>query len=288
MMEIIRIPRIMQETSRHYITKSKKLGFVPTMGALHEGHLSLVRRAKDENDLVVVSIFLNPKQFGANEDLSYYPKPIESDIEKLQSINTDILFLPETSFIYPTNFCTYITVQNLSDKLCGPFRPGHFTGVTTVVCKLLNMVMPSRLYLGQKDYQQLLIIKRMVEDLNIPVEIIPCRTIREKDGLAMSSRNSYLKSKERLSATVIYKTLSYLSNLIVEKKIPCHEVKGKMKEMLLNEPLIEEIQYASIYDPETLDELDNYKKVNLLAVALKIGNTRLIDNMIVEINSVVV
>ncbi|HIJ60986.1 MAG TPA: pantoate--beta-alanine ligase [Nitrospirae bacterium] len=287
-MEIIRIPRIMQETSRHYITKSKKLGFVPTMGALHEGHLSLVRRAKDENDLVVVSIFLNPKQFGANEDLSYYPKPIESDIEKLQSINTDILFLPETSFIYPTNFCTYITVQNLSDKLCGPFRPGHFTGVTTVVCKLLNMVMPSRLYLGQKDYQQLLIIKRMVEDLNIPVEIIPCRTIREKDGLAMSSRNSYLKSKERLSATVIYKTLSYLSNLIVEKKIPCHEVKGKMKEMLLNEPLIEEIQYASIYDPETLDELDNYKKVNLLAVALKIGNTRLIDNMIVEINSVVV
>ncbi|MCX8068995.1 MAG: pantoate--beta-alanine ligase, partial [Thermodesulfovibrionales bacterium] len=208
---------------------------------------------------------------------------IEKDIEILRGIGTDILFLPENETMYASDFCTYITVKGLSDKLCGLFRPGHFTGVATVVCKLINIVKPSSLYLGQKDYQQLLIIKRMVDNLNMDLKVVPCMTIREKDGLAMSSRNEYLKPDERASATIIFKTLSQVIELIKGKKISCREVKNKMHSILSQEPLVSEIQYAGIYDAETLDEIIDYKRTNLLAIAIKIGNTRLIDNMIVEI-----
>lgn len=282
-MEIIRIPKIAQETSKRFHLKSKKIGFVPTMGALHEGHLSLVKRAKEDNDVVVVSIFVNPIQFGHNEDFSEYPRPIEKDIETLQGIGTDILFLPDNETMYASDFCTYITVQGLSDKLCGNFRKGHFTGVATVVCKLINIVKPTNLYLGQKDYQQLLIIKRMVHNLNMDLQVVPCRTIREKDGLAMSSRNQYLRQDERESATIIFKTLSYIYELIVANKIPCNEVKSKMHTMLAQEKLVSEIQYAGIYNADTLEEINDYNKTNLLAIALKIGKTRLIDNMLVDL-----
>ncbi len=283
MMERIRIPRIMQETSKRILLKSKSIGFVPTMGALHEGHMSLIKRARTENDVVVASIFVNPLQFGANEDLQSYPRTLERDIEKLEEAQTDILFLPEEQAIYPEGFCTYVSVEGLSERLCGAFRKGHFTGVTTVVCKLLNLVKPTRLYLGQKDYQQMQIIKKMTEHLNMDIDIVGCRTIRESDGLAMSSRNSYLTPKERQAATVIYRTLSALSELIVKEAIPCIEVPALMQKLISEEPLVDHIQYAGIYDAESLTPLKEYKKINLLAVALKLGQTRLIDNMLVEL-----
>lgn len=281
-MERISTPRIMQETSKDLLLRSKSIGFVPTMGALHEGHLSLIRRAKQENDLVVVSIFVNPIQFGPQEDFTRYPRTLAADIEKLETLNTDILFLPDTKAMYPEGFSTYVSVEGLSDRLCGAFREGHFRGVATVVCKLINIVRPTRLYLGQKDYQQTVIIRKMVEHLNIDTEVVICKTVREADGLAMSSRNVYLSPQERRAATVIYRCLSSLSDRITKNQIPCAEVPSKMEEILRTEPLISEIQYAGIFDTETLEPLREFNRLNLLAIALKIGDTRLIDNELVE------
>ena len=272
----------MKETSKRHLHNGKTIGFVPTMGALHEGHLSLVKRAKSENDIVVVSIFVNPAQFGPSEDFAKYPRDMEGDMEKLKREGVDILFMPDARAMYSDGFSTYITVKDLSDKLCGAFRPGHFTGVATVVCKLFNIVKPVAAYFGQKDFQQAAIIKRMVEDLNMDVDIIVCPTIRENDGLAMSSRNVYLSHEERRAATVIYKTLLSASQMIKSGASNPVDVRKQMHDMLKAEPLISEIQYAEVYDTNTLDELNEFKKQNLLAVAVKIGSTRLIDNMIVE------
>lgn len=283
-MEIIRIPRIMRETSEKLRLKGKSIGFIPTMGSLHEGHLSLVRRAKEENDITVVSIFVNPLQFGEKEDFHKYPRDIESDREKLQKYDVDILFIPEAESMYSKGFSTYVEVKNLSDKLCGYFRPGHFRGVATVVLKLFNIVLPTRAYFGQKDFQQTIIIKRMVEDLNIDVDLIVCPTVREQDGLAMSSRNVYLNDEERKAATIIFKTLLTASQSIKLGASNPSEIYNLMQEMLSSEPLISEIQYAGVYDVESLDELKVFKKQNLLAIAVKIGDTRLIDNMIVDLN----
>ena len=213
-MEIIRIPRFMQDISKNYIVRGKTIGFVPTMGALHEGHLSLVRRSKEENDITVVSIFVNPIQFGPKEDFNQYPRDIDGDSEKLKKEGVDILFLPGKAHIYPEDFLTHIEVDKLSDRLCGAFRPGHFRGVATVVAKLLSIVKPVRAYFGQKDYQQTVIIKRMAGDLNMDIDIVVCRTIREKDGLAMSSRNAYLDRGQREAATVIYRCLKETSDFI--------------------------------------------------------------------------
>lgn len=282
-MERIRIPRIAQETSKKLLLKSKTIGFVPTMGALHEGHLSLIRRARTENDIVVSSIFVNPLQFGPTEDLNAYPRTIDSDIEKLEQAGADVLFLPDDSVMYPEGFCTYVSVEGLPERLCGAFRKGHFRGVATVVCKLLNILKPTRLYLGQKDYQQSLIIKKMCEHLNIDVEVVVCRTIREPNGLAMSSRNAYLKPEERKAATVIFRTLSTTSQYIINGQLGCPDVPERMLEMLRQEPLVNTVQYAGIYDPETLEGLTEYKKTNLLAIAVIIGTTRLIDNTFVEL-----
>lgn len=281
-METIRIPSIMKETSKRHLLRGKTIGFVPTMGALHEGHLSLVKRAKSENDIVVVSIFVNPTQFGPSEDFDRYPRDMEGDMEKLKREGVDILFMPDARSMYSDRFSTYITVKDLSDKLCGAFRPGHFTGVATVVCKLLNIVMPTRAYFGQKDFQQTVIIKRMTEDLNMDVEMVICPTVRESDGLAMSSRNGYLSPEERRAATVIYRDILSASDLIKSGKSNPVDVKKQMHDMLKSEPLISEIQYAGVYNAETLDELNEFKKQNLLAIAVKIGNTRLIDNMLAE------
>lgn len=280
-MEVIRVPKIMREISKELRFKGKTIGFVPTMGALHEGHLSLIRRAKEENDVVVVSIFVNPIQFAPGEDYEKYPRDIESDKEKLEAIAIDYLFLPDVNSLYPEGYSTYVIVEGLSDKLCGKFRPGHFRGVATIVCKLFNIVNPVRAYFGQKDYQQSLIIKRMVEDLNFDIEIIVCPTIREQDGLAMSSRNIYLNKEERQAATVIYKALQEGKKLLKEGAKP-QNVNLKIYEILKNEPLVKEIQYCGIYDPLTLEEVKEKQDKYLIAVALKIGDTRLIDNLIVE------
>ncbi len=282
-MEIIRIPRIMREISRQLRSKGKSIGFVPTMGALHDGHLSLIKRAKEENDITVVSIFVNPTQFAQGEDYERYPREVESDKEKLQNIEIDYLFLPDVESLYPHGYSTYVTVEGLSNKLCGKFRPGHFRGVATIVCKLFNIVKPAKAYFGQKDYQQSLIIKRMVEDLNFDIEIIVCPTIRQDNGLAMSSRNLYLNEEERKAATVLYKALQEGEKLLKEGAQP-EDVNLKMMEILKNEPLVKEIQYAGVFDPLTLEEVKEKQKSYLLAIALKISDTRLIDNLLVELN----
>lgn len=282
-MEIIRIPNIMQDTSKGHLLHSRTIGFVPTMGALHEGHLSLVRTARAENDITVVSIYVNPKQFGPSEDFLRYPRDIDGDTEKLRKEGVDILFLPDDSQMYPDGFSTHLKVEGLSDRLCGAFRPGHFSGVATIVAKLFNIVMPTRAYFGQKDFQQAIIIKRLVKDLNMDIDIVVCPTVREDDGLAMSSRNMYLTPEERAAARIIYRCLVEASEAIKSGIIEVERLERLMKDMLASEPLISEIQYCSAYDPETLDELRQIQGETLLAIALKIGSTRLIDNMFVSL-----
>ncbi|MFN3480851.1 MAG: pantoate--beta-alanine ligase [Thermodesulfovibrionales bacterium] len=281
-MEIVRIPKVMQETSKGHLLHGRTIGFVPTMGALHEGHLSLVRVCKQENDITVVSIFVNPLQFGPSEDYNQYPRDIEGDMEKLKREGVDVLFLPDKDHVYPEGFSTTIEVSGLSDKLCGAFRPGHFKGVATIVTKLFNIVNPTRAYFGQKDYQQSLIIKRLVRDLDMNIDIVICPTVREEDGLAMSSRNLYLNEKERAAATVLYRALRSGYEAIKSGIIESEKVKEVMYKIVNSEPLVSEVQYLSIYDPEDLKEIDIINRTALVAGAIKIGNTRLIDNIRVE------
>jgi len=280
-MEIIRIPMIMREVTMTERIRGKTIGFVPTMGALHEGHLSLVRMAKGENNISVVSIYVNPKQFGPAEDFLKYPRDTEGDIEKLAGEGVDILFLPDDPHMYLEDFTTQVKVEGLSERLCGFFRPGHFTGVATVVTKLFNIVIPHKAYFGQKDYQQTVIIKRLVKDLNMNVEIVVCPTVREKDGVAMSSRNAYLLKEERQAATAIYSCLQEASKAARSGTTDVKELKRLMENILCAVPLFSHVQYASAYNPETLEELEKIKGEALLAVAVKIGNTRLIDNLMV-------
>ncbi len=282
-MENIRIPRIVRETSRVHRSRGKSVGFVPTMGALHEGHISLVRRAKSENDIVVVSIFVNPTQFGPGEDFSKYPRNAEQDLALLEKAGADVAFLPQAEAIYPSGFLTKIEVSALSEKLCGIFRPGHFSGVATVVNKFFNIVQPSRAYFGQKDFQQTVILRRMVNDLNMEIEILVCPTVREKDGLAMSSRNAYLDEAERKAASVLFRTLTQAASAIRQGGATPESAVKRMHEMLTREQLVKEVQYAGIYDMTTLDALKEFQKTNLIALAVKLGNTRLIDNMVVEL-----
>jgi pantoate--beta-alanine ligase len=282
-MEIIRIPHIVQDTCKKYLLKGKNLGFVPTMGALHEGHLSLIRRSRHENDISVVSIFINPMQFGPSEDLDSYPSDIENDIQKLYKEEIDILFLPDITLMYPKGFSTYINADRISEKLCGKFRPGHFKGVSTIVAKLLNIVSPTRAYFGQKDFQQTVIIKRMVKDLNFNVDIAVHPTIREYDGLAMSSRNIYLDEENRKAASAVFRCLSSASDLMKSGVTNIERIRELMKSVLLDEVLITKIDYASVYDHETLNEIEEIKGEVLIAVAVWLGNTRLIDNMLVSL-----
>ncbi|MHB8881498.1 MAG: pantoate--beta-alanine ligase [Thermodesulfovibrionales bacterium] len=282
-MEIIRIPRILQDTCFKQRMHGRSIGFVPTMGALHEGHLSLIKRAASENDITVVSIFVNPMQFGPSEDLASYPRDIENDILKIRELKADILFLPDNSLMYAEGFSTSIQVDGLSDRLCGHFRPGHFRGVATVVAKLLNLTIPTRAYFGQKDFQQTVVIKRMVRDLNIGAEIVVCPTIRETDGLAMSSRNRYLAAEERTTAATLYKALSRASQQVLAGE-PMTRIREQLHAMLSAEPKITAIDYASVFHPETLQELQEAGQLKevLIAVAVRIGKTRLIDNLIVN------
>jgi len=286
-MEIIRQPRALQDGLGKLRMQGRTIGFVPTMGALHEGHLTLLKAAREENDLLVASIFVNPLQFGPEEDFQRYPRDMEGDTEKLRASGVDMLFLPDALSIYPEGFSTSVAVKGLSEKLCGAFRPGHFAGVSTVVTKLLNLAGPTRAYFGQKDYAQCLIIKRLVRDLNMDVEIVMCPTLREADGLAMSSRNRYLSPEERKAAGAIFKCLKGGEEKIKSGASDAGAIKTLMWEVLRSEPLIREVQYASAYDPETLDELTEPKKGGaalLLAVAVRIGDVRLIDNIIVSVS----
>jgi pantoate--beta-alanine ligase len=239
-MEIIRVPRIMQDTSRGHIIHGRTIGFVPTMGALHEGHLSLVKRSKSENDITVVSIFVNPIQFAPSEDFYKYPRDIEGDTEKLKGEGVDVLFIPEISLMYPERFLTYVEVEKISEKLCGAFRQGHFRGVATIVIKLLNIVKPTRAYFGQKDYQQ------------------------------------------RKASIVIYRCLSEASELIKSGIMDALYIKGIMRNRLLKEPAVSEIDYCGVYDTVSLDEVLEIKSDVLLAVAARLGDTRLIDNIVVN------
>ena len=281
-METIRIPKIIQDTVGGLLLRAKTIGFVPTMGALHEGHLSLVRRARQENDTTVISIFVNPLQFGPAEDFHRYPRDIEGDTEKLAKEAANILFMPDAPLMFPEGFLTRIEVGKISDKLCGFFRPGHFTGVATVVAKLFHIVKPTRAYFGQKDFQQAIIIGKMVRDLNMDVDVVICPTIREKDGLAMSSRNAYLRPEERKSSVVLYRSLKEAADLLTSGIINIVNLKEMMHKKILEEPAVSSIDYAGFYDPETLEEISTIQSDVLLAVAAKIGNTRLIDNILVN------
>lgn len=252
------------------------------MGALHEGHLSLIRQARRENDFVVVSIFVNPIQFGPREDFKKYPRNLKSDALLCQKEGADIIFCPEAAKLYPPGFKTYVEVSALSDSLCGKLRPGHFKGVATVVTKLFNLVSPNIAYFGQKDAQQSIIIKRLAEDLDIPVKIKVLPTVREKDGLAMSSRNLYLGKDERKDASVLYRALKLASSLIKGGVKDTRKIIQKMKALIKTRKRAK-IDYVSIVDTDNLQPIKKINKKCLIALAVRVGNTRLIDNLIVSV-----
>ncbi|WP_448605309.1 pantoate--beta-alanine ligase [Thermoflexus hugenholtzii] len=253
-------------------------GFVPTMGYLHEGHLSLVRRARAENDRVAVSIFVNPTQFGPHEDYARYPRDLERDLRLLEPLGVDLVFVPSVEEMYPPGFQTWVIVEEVSRPLEGASRPGHFRGVATVVAKLFNILQPDRAYFGQKDAQQTVVIRRMVQDLNIPVEIVICPTVREPDGLAMSSRNTYLSPEERRAATVLFRALQAAKARYEAGERDAERLREAMREVIRAEPLAR-IDYVSVAHPETLQELERVEGPALLSLAVYIGTTRLIDNI---------
>lgn len=278
-MEIIETVKQMQETSDGLRLAGKKIGFVPTMGYLHEGHLALVRKARQISDTVVVSIFVNPTQFGPTEDLDRYPRDFERDRMLLEAEKTDIIFFPDARQMYPERYSTYVQVKGLEDLLCGRTRKGHFIGVATVVTKLFNIVKPHYAIFGQKDFQQLKIIERMVMDLNMDLEIIPYPTVREKDGLAMSSRNTYLNPNERERALLIYESIKKVTELFKNGVRDANILKEKAREVLLSKDGLD-IEYITIADTETLEDIEQIKDKALYAVACRAGKTRLIDNTI--------
>jgi len=257
------------------------IGFVPTMGAFHEGHLSLMRRSKADNDVTIVSIFVNPTQFGPQEDFASYPRDLARDALQAQQIGVDLIFAPAVEEMYPEGYNTWITVEGgLTSGLCGRYRPGHFRGVTTIVGKLFNIVQPDRAYFGEKDYQQLQVIRRMTRDLNMPITIIAVPTVREADGLAMSSRNAYLSPPERAVAPRLYEALQAGARIVKNGGTGAQAV-AAATEMLEKEPLIQ-IQYLEAVDPETLADKKDSGAPLVLAAAIFIGKTRLIDNVIVD------
>jgi pantoate--beta-alanine ligase len=256
-----------------------RFGLVPTMGALHEGHLSLVRRAKAECDVVGVSIFVNPTQFGPGEDLSRYPRDLDADLIALEPLGVDLVWTPSPEVMYPQSFQSWVTVEKVSRGLEGERRPGHFRGVATVVAKLFNVFAPDRAYFGQKDAQQTVVIRRMVEDLSIPTEIVICPTVRAPDGLALSSRNSYLNPGERQAATILFRALSEALAAYSQGERDAGALRAVIKTVLDREPLAR-TDYISVADPETLVELEQIEDRALASLAVYIGRTRLIDNII--------
>ena len=277
-MKIVKTIQEMQALSED-LRKEKRIGFVPTMGYLHKGHLSLVKKARELGDIVIVSIFVNPIQFGPTEDLSKYPRDFQKDATLLEEEKTDIIFFPDSKEVYPEGYSTYIQVKVLENYLCGKARTGHFTGVATVVAKLFNIVKPHFAVFGQKDYQQLRIIEKMVKDLNMDIEIVPYPTVREKDGLAMSSRNTYLNPAEREKAPLIYASIKKVEELFKKGQRKASTLRDEAMKVLRSKDGVD-IEYVSICNPDTLIEVDQVKNKALLAIACRVGKTRLIDNII--------
>ncbi len=272
---LIKSVKEMQNFSEVMRKDGKRLVFVPTMGYLHEGHLSLMRKGRELGDILIVSIFVNPTQFGPAEDYNRYPRDLERDMNMMKEIPVDVVFHPSPEEMYPQGFQTYVEVTELSKPLCGRSRPGHFRGVATVVAKLFNIVKPHVAIFGKKDYQQLKVIERMVKDLNFDIEIVGMPIVREKDGLAMSSRNTYLSPEDRKRAVSIYRSLEEAKRLFMQGERNAKAIKDRISKLIEGD-----IDYVSVVDPETLEELDTIKDKALVAVAVKIGSARLIDNII--------
>ena len=260
---------------------SGSVGFVPTMGYLHHGHLALVKQARAENSIVVVSIFVNPTQFGPSEDFRTYPCDTERDLAMLEKENTDIVFVPSAEEMYSQGFSSWVEVEKVTERLEGSYRPGHFKGVATVVAKLFNIVEPTRAYFGQKDAQQALVIQKMVADLNMNQEVIVAPTVRESDGLAMSSRNIYLNTEERQAATVLFRALSLSKQLWGKSERNAERLRQEMASLIKKEPLAK-IEYVSVADAQTLEELTEIDRTALASLVVRIGKTRLIDNMVLR------
>lgn len=280
-MKVVETIEQVREIVGHARTMGKNIGFVPTMGSLHAGHLSLIEKARKQCDFVVVSVFVNPTQFSEGEDYEKYPRNRKNDLEMCRSASVDLVFCPEETQMYPRPQLTSIHVRDLTQNLCGQFRPGHFDGVTTVCTKLFNIVGPDKAYFGMKDFQQLAVIRRMVSDLNMPLEVVACPTVREIDGLAVSSRNLYLSEIHRKEATLIHTALDKCREMVHKGYNNAKSLVGAMQNVLSASSMIE-IQYVRIVDGETLEDVEIVEKKALAAVAVKIGSTRLIDNTILE------
>ena len=276
-MEILRTIDSVRQWVRVQRAQRRSIHFVPTMGYFHEGHLSLMRRARDDGGAVIVSIFVNPLQFGPNEDLERYPRDFERDRQMAQSVGVDAIFAPEVAEMYPAGYQTEVRVQTLSQPLCGRSRPGHFEGVATVVLKLFHIVTPDRAYFGMKDYQQLCVIQQMVRDLNLPIEVVPCSIVREADGLAMSSRNVYLSPDERAAATVLYRSLQWAQAQHAAGERDAHRLRDGVYAQIAAEPLAR-IDYVEVVDAETLQPIERLERPALVALAVFFGKARLIDN----------
>ena len=259
--------------------EGKAIGFVPTMGALHEGHLSLMRQAREASEHVVVSIFVNPAQFGPKEDYKEYPRDPRGDTEMTRTADVDTLFTPPPSAVYPEGYRTYVEVEGLSGVMCGRTRPGHFRGVATIVLKLFNIVRPHKAFFGQKDYQQTVIIRRMTKDLHLGVDVIALPTVREADGLAMSSRNQYLSPEERRSAEILYRSLQEARSRFDKGEHSAERLREVIIEVLKGESSVQ-LEYAAIVHPETLEEVREADNGTVIAITARIGRTRLIDNIL--------
>lgn len=280
-MELVHKIEEVRSIVRSWKKEGLSVGLVPTMGYLHEGHQSLIKKAVEENDRVVVSIFVNPMQFGENEDLETYPRDLNKDSKLCEETGADLIFNPEAQEMYEKGFCSYVDMNGLTTELCGKSRPIHFRGVMTVVTKLFNIVTPNKAYFGMKDAQQLCVIKRMAKDLNMNIDIIGCPIIREKDGLAKSSRNTYLSEEERNAALILYKTISLGKELLISGERDVSILLDKMKENISKEQLAK-IDYVEAVDLETVEKIDEIQGKVLVAMAVYIGKTRLIDNFTFE------
>jgi pantoate--beta-alanine ligase len=280
-LRIIETVRDMRSWSEAERRAGRRIALVPTMGALHEGHLALVREARRRGDRVVVSLFVNPAQFAPNEDLSRYPRDFARDSDLLEEEKVDVLFHPSAAEVYPEGYQTYVGVERLAPLLCGEHRPGHFRGVATVVAKLFNMVRPHAAVFGAKDYQQLQVIRRMVKDLNFDVEIVSHPIVRDRDGLALSSRNVYLSARERAAAPCLFHALNAAQSLVAGGERDGARVIAAARSVIEAEPLAE-IEYVRLCDPETLEEIGRVENEALLALAVRIGPARLIDNAVLK------
>ena len=278
-MDVVATVKDMQARADQWRRDGKKIAFVPTMGYLQDGHLALMKMARRHGDILVISIFVNPTQFGPQEDFERYPRDLPRDLKLAESVGVDVVFTPSAEEMYPQNYQTYVEVTEVSRPLCGARRPGHFRGVTTVVAKLFNIVKPHVAVFGEKDYQQLVVIRRMVQDLNMDVEVLGHPTVREKDGLAMSSRNVYLSSDERKVALRLYQSLMKAQELVSNGITSAAEVLQEVRSILAPDDRLV-IDYAEIRDPETLEELDEINGPALLALAAFVGKARLIDNIV--------